>query len=69
MDLYSNHVDKQKQKLKNLSLEDHKWGNKSWDHKGVEVVRLVCFGCPKEFGGTVRVHNKVATANIFINFK
>jgi len=36
--------------LMDMSLEDHKWYLKSYDHHGKAVVIFYCLECKKDFG-------------------
>ena len=51
MDMYLLQVDKLKQDLRDLDLDDHKWELRSWNQDGMGILELFCNECRKEIGG------------------
>ena len=69
MDKYILEEENLRRKLKGISLEDHDWKLKSFDHNGVGVVKIYCLKCNKHHGGISRDHTSHAIQNLFNNFK
>ena len=52
-----------------VSMEDHAWHLKSWDHNGVGILKL-CYGeCNVDFRSLSGDHTKATIHNLFNNFK
>ena len=69
MDKYILEEENLRRKLKGISLEDHDWKLKSFDHNGVGVVKIYCLECNKHHGGISGDHTNHAIQNLFNNFK
>jgi hypothetical protein len=69
MDKYILEEENLRRKLKGISLEDHDWKLKSFDHNGVGVVKIYCLDCNKHHGGISGDHTSHAIQNLFNNFK
>lgn len=67
--LYTEGEQKLRKVLADISLEDHDWCLKSYDHHGKAIVILHCLECKKDFGGTEGQHYKDKISNLFSNFR
>jgi hypothetical protein len=56
---------KLKKELAGLSLEDHAWYLKTWNEKGVGLVKVHCCECGKDFGTCKWDHNNAFVLNLF----
>jgi hypothetical protein len=69
MQWYSRGEKKLQHELKQICLDDHSWFLKSWDLNGVDIVKVHCAECVKDFGGSNGDHTKGAINNLFSNFR
>lgn len=69
MAMYREGEVKLRRALKDVSLEDHEWGLKSYDRLDKAIVILHCLECRKDFGGIEGHHSKDRISNLFSNFR
>jgi hypothetical protein len=69
MEKYLVVVEKLKNELTGISLDDHLWSLKSWDQNDIVIVKLWSRERCKEFGGVSGDHSKSSINNLFGNFK
>lgn len=53
--------------LKKVSMENHDWSLRSWDHAGAGVVKLYCGECQTLIGGSTGQDTKSFVTNLYYN--
>ena len=69
IDKYFAAKQKLKKEMAHISLDDHLWFLKSFDHNGVGIIKIYCQECKKDFRGSGARYGKIAVMNLFTNFK
>ena len=66
---YKKGEEKLREDLKLVSIDDHDWSLRSWDHSGLGVVKVYYAECQFLSGGSAGKHTQNAITNLFSNFR